>query len=124
MAIKYKFEPTTRNLYIDLFDDIYMREVVDHFKEVLNNESITNINSEVLNLNEIKDFALAEDEALLIRTEFIKYKLNTNLKATIMVAGSLFHQGIAKMIKEILGNNMEIHIVKSESDAEALTKTL
>lgn len=124
MSIEYSYESSSQVLHVKLSEIIYVQDVLNHLNEVIEDKSINDVKVEIVNFENVKDFALAQDEAVSIRTEFAKFRLDKSLIASIIIACSPFHQGMAKMMESIIGHNIQMHIVDTHEQAVSLASNL
>ena len=124
MSIEYNYEPSLHILHVNLNDIIYVQDVLDHFKNVIEDNVIEDVAIEIINFENVKDFAMAQDEAVSIRTVFAKFKLDKKLVASVVIASTPFHQGLAKMLESIIGHNITMHLVDTKEAGMELAQNI
>ena len=124
MPLDYSYNSSSQILHVTLNDVIYVQDVLDHFERVISDNAIEDVAIDIVSFENVNDFAFAQDEAASFRDEFVKFKLEKKLLASVIIANTPFQQGMAKMLESIIGHNIDMHIVDSKEMAMELAQNL
>lgn len=124
MSVSYTYDSKNNLVYVCPIDVVYFHDIENTLNHLCQDNNISNGVVNIVDLKELSDFALAQDEAEAIHAEFARYSAAKLVQAHIIVAYDDYHRGVAEMMKKVIGETMDCHIVESRNAAEKLASTL
>ena len=124
MSFEYEYDPAARVIRIKLFDVLTSQDVIEYGRRVTDELPDGITFAELVDFRGLDDINMSYEESIHFKDVFAGLKKYKGYRGTVMLVGTDFQFGMARMLSAVIGEVGTVHVVREDEEAEASVKEI